>query len=94
MSAATISSIRIYRQWQPFRDGTYRCSGGRSAEGFDSSIVEIASRDGLRGYGEMAPWLTSLTMSASTALIVGVQLLFSSFFLGILRGSLTDVWVD
>jgi L-alanine-DL-glutamate epimerase-like enolase superfamily enzyme len=55
MSAATISSIRIYRQWQPFRDGTYRCSGGRSAEGFDSSIVEIASRDGLRGYGEMAP---------------------------------------
>ena len=55
MSAATISSILIYRQWQPFRDGTYRCSGGRSAEGFDSSIVEITSRDGLRGYGEMAP---------------------------------------
>ncbi len=55
MSAATISSIRIYRQWQPFRDGTYRCSGGRSAEGFDSTIVEITSRDGLSGYGEMAP---------------------------------------
>ena len=31
----TISSIRLYRQWQPFRDGTYRCSGGRSAEGFE-----------------------------------------------------------
>lgn len=55
MSDATISSIRIYRQWQPFRDGAYRCSGGRSAEGFDSTIVEITSRDGLRGYGEMAP---------------------------------------
>jgi L-alanine-DL-glutamate epimerase-like enolase superfamily enzyme len=53
--SATISSIRIYRQWQPFRDGTYRCSGGRSAEGFDSTIVEIISRDGLSGYGEMAP---------------------------------------
>jgi L-alanine-DL-glutamate epimerase-like enolase superfamily enzyme len=51
----TISSIRIFRQWQPFRDGTYRCSGGRSAEGFDSTIVEIGTRDGLRGYGEMAP---------------------------------------
>ncbi|CAI2935391.1 mandelate racemase/muconate lactonizing enzyme family protein [Aminobacter niigataensis] len=55
MTDATISSIRIFRQWQPFRDGTYRCSGGRSAEGFDSTIVEITSRDGTTGYGEMAP---------------------------------------
>jgi len=51
----TIASITVYQQWQPFRDGTYRCSGGRSAEGFDSTIVEIASRDGVSGYGEMAP---------------------------------------
>jgi L-alanine-DL-glutamate epimerase-like enolase superfamily enzyme len=55
MSTAIISGISIYRQWQPFRDGTYRCSGGRSAEGFDSTIVEITSRDGLSGYGEIAP---------------------------------------
>jgi cis-L-3-hydroxyproline dehydratase len=55
MPATTISSIRLFRQWQPFRDGTYRCSGGRSAEGFDSTIVEITSRDGISGYGEMAP---------------------------------------
>lgn len=51
----TITSIRLFRQWQPFRDGTYRCSGGRSAEGFDSTIVQIAARDGTVGYGEMAP---------------------------------------
>ena len=51
----TISKIRLFRQWQPFRDGTYRCSGGRSAEGFDSTIVEITARDGTRGFGEMAP---------------------------------------
>jgi L-alanine-DL-glutamate epimerase-like enolase superfamily enzyme len=51
----TIASIALYRQWQPFRDGTYRCSGGRSAEGFDSTIVEIRTRDGHRGHGEMAP---------------------------------------
>jgi L-alanine-DL-glutamate epimerase-like enolase superfamily enzyme len=50
-----IASITLYRQWQPFRDGTYTCSGGRSAEGFDSTIVEIAARDGKRGYGETAP---------------------------------------
>nr|WP_180882852.1 mandelate racemase/muconate lactonizing enzyme family protein [Mesorhizobium loti] len=51
----TIASIALYRQWQPFRDGTYTCSGGRSAEGFDSTIVEMTSRDGSKGYGEMAP---------------------------------------
>jgi L-alanine-DL-glutamate epimerase-like enolase superfamily enzyme len=51
----TIASISLFRQWQPFRDGTYRCSGGRSAEGFDSTIVEIVARDGTAGYGEMAP---------------------------------------
>lgn len=51
----TIASIRVFRQWQPFRDGTYRCSGGRSAEGFDSTIVEVTANDGSIGFGEMAP---------------------------------------
>ena len=51
----TIAGISLFQQWQPFRDGTYRCSGGRSAEGFDSTIVEIVADDGTAGYGEMAP---------------------------------------
>ncbi|MGD9914292.1 MAG: mandelate racemase/muconate lactonizing enzyme family protein [Rhizobiaceae bacterium] len=55
LSDDTIASITLYRQWQPFRDGTYTCSGGRSAEGFDSTIVAIETRDGVRGYGETAP---------------------------------------
>jgi hypothetical protein len=46
------------------------------------------------GFGTMPPQWTSLSMLASTAIIVGVQMMFSSFFLGILRGALTDVWVD
>lgn len=55
MKSTTIANVTLYAQWQPFRDGTYRCSGGRSAEGFDSTIVAIASADGTVGYGEMAP---------------------------------------
>ncbi|MCX7304591.1 MAG: mandelate racemase/muconate lactonizing enzyme family protein [Hyphomicrobiales bacterium] len=51
----SIARITLFRQWQPFRDGTYRCSGGRSAEGFDSTIVEVIATDGTAGYGEMAP---------------------------------------
>jgi len=54
-NGSRIAHIRIYRQWQPFRDGTYICSGGRSADGFDSTIVAIETRDGAVGHGEMAP---------------------------------------
>lgn len=50
-----ITRITAWRQFQPFRDGTYTCSGGRSAEGFDSTIVAIATDAGLTGWGEMAP---------------------------------------
>lgn len=50
-----IIGIKAYAQDLPFRDGTYTCSGGRSAEGFDSTIVAIAADSGLIGWGEMAP---------------------------------------
>jgi len=50
-----IKTIRAYRQDQPFRDGTYTCSGNRSAEGFDSTIVETVTDNGVTGWGEMAP---------------------------------------
>jgi L-alanine-DL-glutamate epimerase-like enolase superfamily enzyme len=50
-----IKRLSLYAQWQPFRDGTYTCSGGRSAEGFDSTIIKIETADGVAGWGEMAP---------------------------------------
>lgn len=50
-----IRSISLFSQWQPFRDGTYRCSGGRSADGFLSTIVKLEADDGIVGWGEMAP---------------------------------------
>ncbi|MBA8881247.1 L-alanine-DL-glutamate epimerase-like enolase superfamily enzyme [Phyllobacterium myrsinacearum] len=40
---------------QPFVDGRYNMSKGRSAEGFDSLLVSITSNTGLTGWGEMAP---------------------------------------
>lgn len=50
-----IRNIALFSQWQPFRDGTYRCSGGRSAEGFLSTIVKLEGEGGIIGWGEMAP---------------------------------------
>ena len=50
-----ITAVTAYAQWQPFTSGVYTCSGGRSAEGFDSTIVRIDTDAGLGGWGEMAP---------------------------------------
>lgn len=50
-----ITAVSAFAQWQPFTDGTYTCSGGRSAEGFDSTIVRLDTDAGLVGWGEMAP---------------------------------------
>ena len=50
-----ITSLSVFAQWQPFVDGPYTCSGNRSADGFDSTIVKIETDAGLVGWGEMAP---------------------------------------
>jgi cis-L-3-hydroxyproline dehydratase len=50
-----ITRVTAYRLDLPFRDGAYRCSGGRSALGFDSLVVRLETGDGAVGWGEMAP---------------------------------------
>jgi L-alanine-DL-glutamate epimerase-like enolase superfamily enzyme len=50
-----ITRISLFAQYQPFRDGSYTCSGGRSADGFDSTIAKIETDAGCTGWGEMAP---------------------------------------
>lgn len=44
----------IYAQYQPFKDGPYRCRG-QSEEGFDSTILRLETDSGLVGWGEFAP---------------------------------------
>jgi L-alanine-DL-glutamate epimerase-like enolase superfamily enzyme len=53
--AIQIVSVSVYAQWQPFVDGAYTCSGGRSAVGFDSTLVRLETDGGIVGWGEMAP---------------------------------------
>jgi cis-L-3-hydroxyproline dehydratase len=54
-NALRITGVTAYRLDQPFRDGPYVCSGGRSALGFDSLVVRLDTDAGLAGWGEMAP---------------------------------------
>lgn len=50
-----IVAVTAFAQWQPFVDGVYTCSGGRSATGFDSTVVRLDTDAGCVGWGEMAP---------------------------------------
>lgn len=39
----------------PLHEGSYKWSGGNSVEVFDSTVVEVETSTGLRGYGEICP---------------------------------------
>ena len=45
--------VRVFRQLQPFRRGTY-AMGHVGSAGFDSTIVALDTDEGLTGWGEMA----------------------------------------
>jgi L-alanine-DL-glutamate epimerase-like enolase superfamily enzyme len=56
--AVHVERVTCFRQWQPFVDGPYVLSIGRTDEGFDSLIVRLEARVAGRlvvGWGEMAP---------------------------------------
>ena len=50
-----ITAIKAYRVELPLHEGSYRWSGGKSVEVFDSTIVEIETDSGYVGYGEVCP---------------------------------------
>lgn len=50
-----ISRIRAYRVELPLHEGSYKWSGGKSVDVFDSTIVAVESDSGLIGYGEVCP---------------------------------------
>ncbi len=50
-----ISRISAYQVDLPLHEGSYKWSGGKSVEVFDSTIVEVECEDGSVGYGEVCP---------------------------------------
>jgi len=48
-----ITAIRAYQIDLPVKEGSYKWSGGKSVEVFDSTIVEVETDAGLKGYGEL-----------------------------------------
>jgi L-alanine-DL-glutamate epimerase-like enolase superfamily enzyme len=50
-----ITGISVYRVELPLHEGSYKWSGGRSVEVFDSTVVEINTDSGITGFGEVCP---------------------------------------
>jgi L-alanine-DL-glutamate epimerase-like enolase superfamily enzyme len=50
-----ISRIRAHRVELPLHEGSYKWSGGKSVNVFDSTVVEVQTDAGITGYGEVCP---------------------------------------
>ena len=50
-----IARISAYQVDLPLHEGSYKWSGGKSVDVFDSTIVEVETDDGQVGYGEVCP---------------------------------------
>lgn len=50
-----IKAIRAYQVDLPLKEASYKWSGGKSVEVFDSTIVEVETENGTLGYGEVCP---------------------------------------
>jgi L-alanine-DL-glutamate epimerase-like enolase superfamily enzyme len=50
-----ITGINVYRVELPLHEGSYKWSGGRSVEIFDSTVVELKTDAGIAGFGEVCP---------------------------------------
>ncbi|MGH7574645.1 MAG: cis-3-hydroxy-L-proline dehydratase [Longimicrobiales bacterium] len=50
-----ITAIQTYRVELPLHEGSYKWSGGKSVDVFDSTIVAVDTDAGITGYGEVCP---------------------------------------
>src|SRR6202163_57702 len=50
-----ITGIRAYRVELPLKEGSYKWSGGKSVDVFDSTVVEVLTDAGITGWGEVCP---------------------------------------
>jgi L-alanine-DL-glutamate epimerase-like enolase superfamily enzyme len=50
-----IAAIRVYRADLPLKEGRYAWADGKFVEIFDSTVVEIETDSGHRGFGEVCP---------------------------------------
>jgi len=68
-----IVGLSLFQVDLPLHEGTYNWSGGKSVQVFDSTVVRLATDDGLEGFGEICPlgpvYLPSYAEGARTGIV-------------------------
>ena len=68
-----ITGISVYQVDLPLHEGSYKWSGGKSVDVFDSTVVKVDTDAGVSGFGEVCPlgpaYLASFAQGARTGLI-------------------------
>jgi len=67
-----ITGIKVYQVDLPLHEGSYKWSGGKSVDVFDSTIVRVETDEGVVGHGEVCPlgpvYLPSYAKGARTGI--------------------------
>ena len=67
-----ITRIQVFQVDLPLHEGSYKWSGGKSVEVFDSTVVRVETDEGITGHGEVCPlgpaYLASYAAGARTGL--------------------------
>jgi L-alanine-DL-glutamate epimerase-like enolase superfamily enzyme len=71
-----IIEINVYQVDLPLKEGSYNWANGKSVKVFDSTIVEIITDSGLRGYSECCPLGSTYLPSFARGVRSGLEELF------------------
>ena len=68
-----ITRIRAYQVDLPLHEGSYKWSGGKSVNVFDSTVVRIDTDEGVSGHGEVCPLGPAYLPSYASGARTGIQ---------------------
>lgn len=68
-----ITCISVYQVDLPLHEGSYRWSGGKSVDVFDSTVVALHTDEGLTGWGECCPLGPSYLSSHAAGVRSGLR---------------------
>ena len=68
-----ITRIRVYQVDLPLHEGSYRWSGGKSVDVFDSTVVALDTDQGITGWGECCPLGPSYLPSYAAGVRAGLH---------------------
>jgi len=68
-----ISAINVYQVDLPLKEGCYSWSNGNFVEVFDSTVVEVETDEGLKGYAECCPLGSAYLPSYALGVRSGLQ---------------------